>query len=82
MGVGFEVFCAQATPSVAHSLLSLPLDQDVVLLASSPAPCLAAWGHAPHHDDNGLNLGSCKPAPILNVLLYKSCYGHGVSSQQ
>ena len=38
--VGFEVSYAQAMPSVTHSLLLLPADQDTELLAF-PAPCLA-----------------------------------------
>jgi hypothetical protein len=34
-----------------------------------------------HLDDNGLNLWTCKPAPIT-CYPYKSCFGHGVYSQQ
>ena len=38
--VGFEVSYAQAMPSVEHSLLLLPVDQDVELLVPSlPAHC-------------------------------------------
>ena len=54
VGAGFEVFCAQATPSVTQS--PAVFSQDVELSATSPAPCLAACCHAPHYDDNGLNL--------------------------
>jgi hypothetical protein len=36
-------------------------------------PCL--------HLDNGLNFGTCKPAPI-KCCPYKSCLGYGVCSQQ
>jgi len=43
---GLEVSNAQALPSVAHSLLQLPSDQDVELSAP-PAPCLPAHCHAP-----------------------------------
>jgi hypothetical protein len=52
----FEVAYAQAVPSVAHSPLLMLMDQDVELLAPSPAPCLPACCHASHHDDNGLDL--------------------------
>ena len=55
VGLGFEVSYTQATPSVAHSPLLLPLDQDIGLLAP-PAPCLPGCCHASRHDDNGLNL--------------------------
>jgi hypothetical protein len=41
---------------------SLPSDQGIELLAP-PAPCLPCC-HASCHDDNGLNLWKCKPAPI------------------
>jgi hypothetical protein len=54
----------------------LPLDQDVELSAPL-VPCLPCS----HHDDNGLNLRTSKPAPQLNVL-YKSCLGQGGCSQQ
>ena len=47
-------------------------------LSPSPAPCLPALRHASHHADNGLNLWC---SPQLNVSLFKSCCGHGVSSQ-
>jgi hypothetical protein len=35
--------------------------------------------HASHQDDNGLNLWTFRPASI-NVVLYKTCLGHGVAS--
>ena len=44
--VGFEVSCAQAMLSVAHSLLLLPLDPDVELSAPSPVPCLPVCCYA------------------------------------
>ena len=47
---------AQAISSVKHSLLLLPVDQDVELLASSLAPCLPACRHVSCHEDNELNL--------------------------
>jgi hypothetical protein len=53
--VGFEVFYAQAMPSVEHSLLLLLVNQDLELLTPS-APCLLARCHGSRHDDNGLNL--------------------------
>ena len=42
----------QATPSVTHSHLLLPVDKDVELSALSLKPCVP--GH--HHDDNEGNL--------------------------
>jgi hypothetical protein len=61
----------------------LPLDQDVELLAP-PAPSLSAPCHASHHDNNGLDLSNCKPAPMKCFVLFfdKSCHGYDVSSQQ
>lgn len=41
----------------------LPLDQDVEVWAL-PAPNLSTSWHVSHHDDKGLNLRNCKPAPI------------------
>jgi hypothetical protein len=60
--VGFKVSYAQVMPSMAHSLL-LTMHQNVEILAP-PAPCLPGCCHASCHDDNGLNLWNCKPAPI------------------
>lgn len=51
----------------SHSLLLLPLGQDVELSASSPAPCISGCCHNSHHEDNGLKLWSCKPAPSMKV---------------
>lgn len=56
VGTGFGVSYVQATPSVVHSLLLLPVDQDVDLSAPFLVPCLAALCHTSHRDDNGLNL--------------------------
>jgi hypothetical protein len=67
--------------SVWHSLSLLPVDQYVEVSASSLAPCLPGCCHASCHDDNGLNLWNCKPAPV-DFFLYKNCCGHVVSSQQ
>jgi hypothetical protein len=53
VGVGFEVSCAQATPSVVHSLL-LPADQDE-LLALSPTASLPVCYYVSFHEDNRLN---------------------------
>ena len=58
----------------------LPSDQDVELSALT-APCLPTYCHASYHDDNGLDLWTCKPATI-KCFLCKSCCGCGVSSQQ
>jgi hypothetical protein len=55
---GFEVLNVQAMPSEVHSLLLLPVDQDVELSAPFPAPCLTECCHASLRDDNGLKL--CK----------------------
>ena len=80
LGVGFEVSDAQARPSVALLFL-LPADPDVELSAASPVPCLPTCHHGSHHDNNGLNLWTVRHLQ-LNVFCYKSCHGHGVSSQQ
>lgn len=45
--VGSEVSKAQVRPSV--SLFLLPVDLDIELLATSPAPCLTACCHTSHH---------------------------------
>ena len=58
----------------------LPLDQDVAL-SPPPVPCLPGCCHASHHDDNELPSEPVSQ-PQLNVVLYKSCFGNGVSSQQ
>ena len=52
---GFQVIYAQAMPTAVHSLLLLPVDQDVELSAP-PAPCLPAHCHVSCHGDNGLSL--------------------------
>jgi hypothetical protein len=52
---GFEVLYAQASPSVTVPSL-VPVDQDVELSASLPAPSLPERCHASHNNDNGLNL--------------------------
>jgi hypothetical protein len=54
LGVGFEVLCAQARPSLF--MLFLLSDLDVQLTVPSPPPCLPACCHASCHDDSGLNL--------------------------
>lgn len=60
-----------------NSLL-LPVDQDIKLSALFPAPCLPAYYHASCHDimDQISKTGS---HPQLNVFLYRSCCGHGIS---
>jgi hypothetical protein len=71
-GVGFEVSDAQATPSIslfpAHQL---PIQHHVWLQASM----------LPANADNERNLWTVSQ-PQLNVVLYRSCCGHGVPSQQ
>jgi hypothetical protein len=66
--------------SLWRQALSFTYAQASRTLSFTPAPCLFACCHASCHDDNGLKLRNCKPQ--LNVILYKSCYGHSVSSQQ
>ena len=86
---GLRSTTSQVLPSVEETLLLaacgrqpfwLPSDQ-VVEPSILIAPCLPGCCPASHHYDNGLNLWKCKPAPI-NGVLYKSCLGRGVSSQQ
>jgi len=48
---------AQATSTVVHNLLLLPLDQDVELSAP-PTECQHAYSHPICHDDNQLNPGN------------------------
>lgn len=38
------------------SLFVLPVDPDVELSVTSPAPCLPSSHHASHHANNGINL--------------------------
>jgi hypothetical protein len=52
--VGFGVSNAQARPSV--SVFLLPVDPDVELSATSPAPCLPACQHVSCLADIGLKL--------------------------
>jgi hypothetical protein len=49
-------------------LSSCCLLPDVELSATPPASSLPVCHHAPHHDDNGLNLLNCKPGPIKDFL--------------
>ena len=56
MEVGFEVLHVQAMLIVIDSPLLLSADQDLEFSTSSSAPYLPAHCHAPHYDDNGLNL--------------------------
>jgi hypothetical protein len=55
--------------------------KNVELLAAPPASSLPAGYHASHHGNNGL-ISETVNLSQLNVGLYKSCLGHGVSSQQ
>jgi hypothetical protein len=53
---GFKVLYGQAMPSIGHSLLLLPAEQDKELSAIPPAPCLPAGHHVSCHNNCGLNL--------------------------
>ena len=75
--LGFQML----KPCLVSSLFLLPVNLDVELLASSPAPWMLVCHHTSHHGDNKLNLWTCKPAPII-FFLYKSCCGHAVYLQQ
>lgn len=55
MGVDFEISDAQARPLCVPLFLQ-PANLDVLLLATSPASCLPACIHGPHHENNGLML--------------------------
>lgn len=55
------------------------VNPDVQLSAPSAAQWLPVHHQTSHYDDNELNLRAVSPA--LNTFLYKSCHGHGVSSQ-
>jgi hypothetical protein len=69
-GVGFEVSRAQAQPSCFLFLLPAGPDPELSTLPQQLARLCAAvlpammCCRAPCHDDNGLNLRNCKPAPI------------------
>jgi hypothetical protein len=57
------------SPSCLKTVSSwLPLDEDVELF-TPPVPCLPRCCHASYLDDNGLNLRTCKPAPIKYCLM-------------
>ena len=72
MEAGIEVIYVQSKLSAVLRLFLLPADQDVE--PSIPAPCLPAC----HHNDTETETVS---QPQLNVCPYKSCLGHGASSQ-
>ena len=63
-----EVFCAQALPNVESSLLLAACGRQVSFWWSSDQDVkfstLLVCCHVSCHDDNGLNLWDCKPAPI------------------
>ena len=66
LGMSFEVSEAQTRTSPSPLFLFLlPADPNVELLATSPAPCLPACCHVPHHD-SGLQL-EWMSKPQLNV---------------
>ena len=71
LGMGFVVSNSQARPTI--SLFMLPVDPDLELSTTSLGPCLPACHYASSETGSKLQ---------LNVFLYKSCYGHGVSSHQ
>jgi hypothetical protein len=74
MGAGFVVSYAQAMHSVTHSLLLLPVDQDVDLSAPS-APCLPTPCHLPTMTTMDWTSRTVSQ-PQINVFCYKSCLGH------
>jgi hypothetical protein len=78
---GVEVLEIQARPSGSISLFLLPLNPDLELSATSPAPCLVACFQASWHNINEQSLWTVRQ-PQLYAFLYKNCSGHGVSSQQ
>ena len=58
---------AQTLLSAEETLLlaaSERVSPDVEFSAPSPAPFLHGCCCAFHHDNNGLNLGNCKPVPV------------------
>jgi hypothetical protein len=68
-------------PCQWHTLFLLPVDPDAELSATSPVPCLPVCHHASHHDDDGASLWTVSQT-WWNIILYKSCCGLSVSSQQ
>lgn len=74
-GSGLWCFLSQVASNMEHSLLLQRVDQDV----GSLTPCLPVCCYDSHNAANGLNLWNQSQ---LNGLLYKSCLGHCVSSQQ
>ena len=50
----------------------LPQKQDIEL-SVPPSPCLLRCCHDSHHDDNGLNFRTCKPAPVKCCLSWPWC---------
>ena len=86
-GVGCEVSMLMphpvwnSSPLLQKTIFSwLPLGQDVDLSAP-PAPCLPGCCHASTMMIMDLTSETVSQAQ-LNVVLYKSCHGPGVSSQQ
>jgi hypothetical protein len=86
VGVGFEVFCSSSIqcgrdPPPAGCFW-LSGDKDLELSVSSPAPCLAGCCcHVSGNDNNDWSSEMVSWSQ-LNSDLYKTCLGHGVSSQQ
>jgi hypothetical protein len=76
MGVGLRL-----SPSCLE--VSLPLAAFGWRCRTLSSACaMPAWMlPCSHLNDNGLNLWTCKPAPI-KCCFYKTCLGHGVCSQQ
>lgn len=72
-------FQCPARPS--DSLFLQPGDGGVECSATSPTPCQSVCQHAFHQNQNGRKSGNVGK-PQLNGLFYKSCYEHGISSQQ
>ena len=75
MDVGFETFF-QAAWKLLFS--GLPSEQ-YIELSAIPLPCLFGCCHNSWRDNNGLR--NCSQSKF-NIVLYKSCLGHGVFLQQ
>lgn len=73
LGLDFDVSKAHITPSASFSPWLLPEDQDVMVSATSSAPCLPVCCLAPCHDNNELIPWTVSQPPIkwLNASFYE-----------
>ena len=67
---GFK--CSSQAQCLSLPVSLLPANPDEELLVPSPLPCLPAHCHASCNGDNGLNLWTCKPAPVWCCPLLES----------